>query len=311
MYKRTLQMNLAIVSIMVAILVGQLHADEKQANSYDSQVIAEVGDEKIIFGDINNLIRMMPPSYQAMFSNVEQMNKLLERQIDNMLFAQEARRLKVDEKPDVRYKLEEFTKGILTQALIEETVNKNITVTDKEIEEYYNNNINEFQIPEKVKVSLILIAVDSNAGEDAKAEKKKQAEQVLYKAKAGENFAELAQQFSDDAATKKRGGVMGFFPRGSKSAEIEEVAFNLEKDEVSDLVLTEKGYNIIKMLDKKEGTTKSLEDSRKTINSKLTQKKKNEAVQQLLKDLKAKTKVVIHEETLKEIVEQSQAQPSE
>ena len=237
--------------------------------------------------------------------------KILDPFFQFFLFAQEARRLKVDEKPDVRYKLEEFTKGILTQALIEETVNKNITVTDKEIEEYYNNNINEFQIPEKVKVSLILIAVDSNAGEDAKAEKKKQAEQVLYKAKAGENFAELAQQFSDDAATKKRGGVMGFFPRGSKSAEIEEVAFNLEKDEVSDLVLTEKGYNIIKMLDKKEGTTKSLEDSRKTINSKLTQKKKNEAVQQLLKDLKAKTKVVIHEETLKEIVEQSQAQPSE
>lgn len=160
-------------------------------------------------------------------------------------------------------------------------------------------------------MSHILIAVDSDAGENVKAEKKKQAEQVLYKVKAGENFAELAQQFSDDAATKKRGGVLGFFPRGAKSSEIEEVAFNLKKDEVSDIILTDKGYHIIKMLDKKEGTTKSLEDSRKKITNKLTQKKKNEAIQRLLEDLKAKTKVVIYEETLKEITEQSQAQPSE
>ena len=311
MYKKTLLMNLVILIALIAILVPQIHADEQKADSYDSRVIAEVGDEKILFGDLNNLIRMMPPSYQAMFSNVEQMNKLLERQIDNMLFAQEARRLKVDENPDVRYKLEEFTKGILTQALIEETVNKNVTVTDEEIEEYYKNNISEFQVPEKVKVSHILIAVASDAGENVKAEKKKQAEQILYKVKAGENFAELAEQYSDDAPTKKRGGVLGFFPRGSKSSEIEEVAFNLKKGEVSDIVLTDKGYHIIKMIDKKEGTTKSLEESRKKITSKLTQQKKSEAIQRLLEDLKAKTKVVIHEETLKEITEQSQTPSSE
>lgn len=311
MYKKTLLMNLVILSTLVVIVVPQIHADEKQADSNDSRVIAEVGDEKILFGDLNNLIRMMPPSYQAMFSNVEQMNKLLERQIDNMLFAQEARRLKVDENPDVRYKLEEFTKGILTQALIEETVNKNITVTDEEIEEYYKNNISEFEVPEKVKVSHILIAIDSDASENVKAEKKKQAEQILYKVKAGENFAELAQQFSDDSATKKRGGVLGFFPRGSKSTEIEEVAFNLKKGEVSDIVLTDKGYHIIKLLDKKEGTTRSLEDSRKKIKNRLTQQKKNEAIQRLLEDLKAKTKVVIYEETLKEIAGQSQTQTGE
>ncbi len=312
MYKRTLSMNAVMLSILVSIfLVPQVHAEEKKADSFDSRVIAQVGDEKIVFGDLNNLIRMMPPSYQAMFSSVDQINKLLERQIDNILFAQEARRLKVDENPEVRYKLEEFTKGILTQALIEETVNKNVTVTDKEVEAYYNNNKDEFLVSEKIKVSHILIAVASDAGEDVKAEKKKQAEQILYKVKAGENFAELAQQYSDDTATKKRGGVMGFFPKGSKNAELEEIAFSLKKDEVSEIVLTEKGYHIIKLLDRKEGTTKTLEESRKKINNKLTQKKRNEAIQDLLKDLKARTKVEIYQETLKEITENTQAQPSE
>ena len=189
MYKRILLMNAVILSILVTTLVLPVYAEEKEADSLDSRVIAQVGDEKILFGDLNNLIRMMPPSYQAMFSNVDQMNKLLERQIDNILFAQEARRLKVDENPEVKYKLEEFTKGILTQALIEETVNKNVTVTDKEVEAYYNQNKDEFLVPEKIKVSHILIAVPSDADENVKAEKKKQAEQILFKIKAGENFS--------------------------------------------------------------------------------------------------------------------------
>jgi peptidyl-prolyl cis-trans isomerase C len=312
MYKRTLLMNAVMLSILVSIfLVPQVHAEEKKTDSFDSRVIAQVGDEKIVFGDLNNLIRMMPPSYQAMFSSVDQINKLLERQIDNILFAQEARRLKVDENPEVKYKLEEFTKGILTQALIEETVNKNVTVTDKEVEAYYNNNKEDFLVPEKIKVSHILIAVASDAGEDVKGEKKKQAEQILYKVKAGENFAELAQQYSDDTATKKRGGIMGFFPKGSKNAELEEIAFRLKKDEVSEIVITDKGYHIVKLLDRKEGTTKTLEESRKKINNTLTQQKRNEAIQDLLKDLKARTKVEIYQETLKEITENTQAQPSE
>ena len=162
------------------------------------------------------------------------------------------------------------------------------------------NNKDEFQVSEKIKVSQILIAVDSSAGEKEKEEKKKQAEEILTKIKAGENFAKLAQQYSDDTKTKKRGGVMGFFAKGSKDPEFEKVAFSLKKDEVSDIVLTDKGYHIIKLLDRKEGTTKTLEESRKKISSKLTQKKKNDAIQKLLEDLKARTKVVIHEDTLKE-----------
>ena len=194
MYYRKFSMSMVVLIATLVFFLPVSRAEESTAGSPDGLVIAKVGDEEIMFGDLNNLIRMMPPSYQAMFSNVDQMNKLLERQIDNILFAQEARRLKVDENPEVRYKLEEFTKGILTQALIEETVNKNVTVTDREIEEYYNQNKEEFQVPEKIKVSHILIAVSSDAPENVKAEKKAQAEEICAKLKAGEDFADLAQE---------------------------------------------------------------------------------------------------------------------
>jgi parvulin-like peptidyl-prolyl isomerase len=79
----------------------------------------------------------------------------------------------------------------------------------------------------------------------------------------------------------------------------------LKKDEVSGPVLTSKGYDIIKVLETKAAETKSLEDSRSRISGKLEQKKRNEAIEALLKDIKARTEVVIYEDALKKIVEAS------
>jgi len=284
-------------------------AAESTTGSPDSLVIAKVGDKEIVFGDLNELIKMMPPSYQAMFKTDDQITKLLERQIDNILFAQEARRLQLDQDPTVRYKIEEFTKGILTQALIDTQVNKSVTVTDGEIEEYYKKHQDEFQVPEKIKVSHILIAVAPDAPESLKKEKKAHADEIVAKAKAGEDFSDLAKKYSDDTKTKDRGGVLGFFSKGSKNPELEKAAFSLKKGEVSSPIPSAKGYEIVKLLDTKEATTKTLEESKNRISNKLQQEKRNDAVTKLLEDLKTKTNVVIYDDAIKKIAESSETQP--
>jgi peptidyl-prolyl cis-trans isomerase C len=305
MHGRVFTKVMAVIGVAVVCLAGTALGQAIKAGPHDTTAIAKVGDTKIVYGDLNKLIQMMPPSYQAMFSSTEQVNNLLQRQIDNTLFSQEARRLKIDKNPDVQYKIEEFTKGILTQALLEETVNKNITVSDEEIKQYYDANTSEFLVPERMKASHILIAVPADASESVKKEKKARAEEILARIKKGEDFAELAKQYSDDAATKNRGGVIGFFSKGSKEPAFEEAAAKLKKDEVSNPVLTSKGYDIIKMLETKAAETKSLEESRSRISNKLEQKKRNEAIEALLKDIKARTEVVIYEDALKKIVEAS------
>ena len=303
MFGKKILFSILMLTIVALVSLPCTFAEEKGTDANDSRVIAKVGENEIVFGDLNNLIRMMPPSYQAMFNNMDQMKQLLERQIDNMLFSQEARRLNLDKDPMVKYKIAEFTKGILTQALIDEKVNKSVVVTDEEIEKYYKGHPDEFKVPEKVKVSHILIAVSKDASEKEKGEKKAQAEEILARIKGGEDFTSLAKQFSDDGKTKKRGGVMGFFTKGSKDPEFEEVAFSLKKGEVSGVVLTKDGYHIIKLLDRKPGKIKTLEEAKTRIRNKLQQKKRNEAVEKLLADLKAKNKVVIYEDVLAEIME--------
>jgi len=307
-YKKFL-MSMVVLSTTFVFFLPINRAENSTTNVPDDLVIAKVGDKEIVFGDLNELIKMMPPSYQAMFKTDDQVTKLLQRQIDNILFAQEARRLQLDQNPTVRYKIEEFTKGILTQALIDTHVNKSVTVTDGEIEEYYKKNQDEFQVPEKIKVSHILIAVAPDAPENEKKEKKAQAEKILAKAKAGEDFSTLAKKYSEDTKTKNKGGVLGYFSKGSKTPEMEKAAFNLKKDEVSNLIPTQKGYQIIKRLDTKEAKTKSFEEAKNRINNKLQQQKRNDAVEKLLEDLKAKTNVVIYDDAIKEITENPETQP--
>jgi peptidyl-prolyl cis-trans isomerase C len=307
-YKKFL-MSIVVLSTTFVFFLPISRAEDSATASPDALVIAKVGDKEIVFGDLNELIKMMPPSYQAMFRTSDQITKLLERQVDNILFAQEARRLKLDQDPTVRYKIEEFTKGILTQALIDTSVNKSVTVTDGDIEEYYNKHQDEFQVPEKIKVSHILVAVAPDAPENVKKEKKAQAEEIRAKIKAGEDFSALAKKYSEDTKTKKKGGVLGFFSKGSKDPELEKAAFNLKKDEVSNPILTTKGYQIVKLLDTKEAKTKSLEESKNRISNKLQQQKRNEAVTKLLEDLKAKTNVVIYEDVIKKITDVPETQP--
>jgi peptidyl-prolyl cis-trans isomerase C len=309
MHYRKFLMSMVVLSATLVFFLPVNRAEESTAGSPDGLVIAKVGDKEIVFGDLNELIKMMPPSYQAMFRSDDQITKLLERQIDNILFAQEARRLQLDQDPTVRYKIEEFTKGILTQVLIDAQVNKSVTVTDGEIAEYYKKHQDEFQVPEKIKVSHILIAVAPDAPENEKKEKKAQAEEIRAKAIAGEDFSDLAKKYSEDTKTKDRGGVLGFFSKGSKNPELEKAAFSLKKDEVSSPILTPKGYEIVKLLDTKEATTKSLEESKNRISNKLQQEKRNDAVTKLLEDLKAKTSVVIYDDVIKKIAESSEAQP--
>ena len=309
MYRKKFFTSIGIMAIALVFSLAIAQSEETKGDSYDAEVVAKVGDKEVKYGDLNKWIKMMPPSYQSMFSDVEQMKKLLDRQINNILFSEEARRLKLDQKPDVKDKLEEFTKGILMQALIEEKVNKNTSVSDKEIEEYYTSNQDEFKMPGKIKVGYILIKVDPNAQEKVKEEKKNKAKEILAKAKAGEDFSALAKQYSEDKKTKNKGGVTPFFAKGSRGSEFEKTAFNLKKNEISDLTLTNKGYYIIKLLDRKEAETKSLKEATSRIRNKLKQKKRNESIENLLKDLKAQTNVVIYEDTLAKIIEKSEGKP--
>jgi len=139
-----------------------------------------------------------------------------------------------------------------------------IEISEKEIAEYYENNPSRFKDLKQVKARHILFVLDRDAPQETVEAVKEKALEVLKKARDGEDFAALAREYSE-GPTKDKGGDLGYFSKGQMVKPFEDVAFNLEKGQISDLVRTDFGFHIIKVEDIKEEQTRSLEASREEI----------------------------------------------
>jgi peptidyl-prolyl cis-trans isomerase D len=140
-----------------------------------------------------------------------------------------------------------------------------VRVPERDIERYYNDNIETYSTPEQVRASHILFKTEGKKDEEVKAK----AEAVLKEVRAGRDFAELAKKYSEDEATAKNGGDLDYFSRGKMVPAFDEVAFALAPGQISDLVKTQYGYHIIKVTDKKPATTKTLDEVRTQITEQL------------------------------------------
>jgi peptidyl-prolyl cis-trans isomerase C len=141
----------------------------------------------------------------------------------------------------------EVAKIVLTREL-------KVNISDADIKKFYDDNPSKFEEPEMVRASHILLGTMEADGKtevpaDKKAAKRKLAEDLLKRARAGEDFAKLAREYSDDPGSKDRGGEYKF-PRGQMVREFETAAFALKPNEISDIVTTQFGYHIIKLSEK-------------------------------------------------------------
>jgi peptidyl-prolyl cis-trans isomerase D len=143
-----------------------------------------------------------------------------------------------------------------------------------EVQRYYNDNIQQYQTPEQIRASHILL----NTGGKEEAAVRKQAEDVLEQARAGVDFAELAKKFSEDEGSKVKGGDLDYFGRGRMVPEFETAAFALEPGQISDLVKSQYGFHIIKVLDKKPGVTRSFDEARPQIEEQLKRQRSDEQI---------------------------------
>jgi len=133
------------------------------------------------------------------------------------------------------------------------------SVTDADLEKYYRRNRGAYEVQEQVHAAHILIKVPENADQATREAKRKQIDEVLAKAKAGEDFAALAKRYSEDSS-KNSGGDLGFFPRGRMVKPFEDAAFSLPVGEISDVVTSQFGYHIIKVLELREARVKELDE---------------------------------------------------
>jgi peptidyl-prolyl cis-trans isomerase D len=137
-------------------------------------------------------------------------------------------------------------------------------ISDAELRAFYDQHLDRYEAQDRVHAEHILFKTIGKTDAEV-AEIRKNAEAILKKAKHGENIEELAKKNSQDDATKEKGGDLGWIVRLQTVPEFEKAAFGLPKGSISDLVKTEYGFHIIKVLDKEAAHTKSFEEVRGTI----------------------------------------------
>jgi peptidyl-prolyl cis-trans isomerase D len=169
-------------------------------------------------------------------------------------YEQNKSKFQIPEKRVVRY-------GLLDLARLRQST----PVTDDELKAVYQQNIQQYQVPNRVHAEHILFMTVGKTDAEV-AEVKKKAEDVLAQAKKkGANFEELAKKYSEDPGSKAKGGDLGWVVQGQMVPEFEKATFSLNKGETSDLIKTQYGFHIIKVLDKETAHTKPFDEVKDSL----------------------------------------------
>jgi peptidyl-prolyl cis-trans isomerase D len=141
-----------------------------------------------------------------------------------------------------------------------------LELSEEELFDYYEANPDEFAQEEQIRARHILLQVGSERTEEQAEE---QMSAIRGRLEAGEDFAALATELSDDPGSKTQGGDLGFFGRGQMIAEFEEAAFNAQPGEVVGPVKTNFGYHLIRVEERRDAGRTSFTDAQEQIRSRL------------------------------------------
>ncbi|RMF84168.1 MAG: peptidylprolyl isomerase [Nitrospinota bacterium] len=188
---------------------------------------------------------------------------------------------------------ENIQEELLRQQIIQKEILDKVSTSPDELKTFFQQHKEQYAQKEEVRARHILIKVAPNASAEEDQKAKERAQEILKRAQKGEDFAELAKQYSE-GPSKERGGDLGYFTRGKMVKPFEDAAFKLGVGEISDLVKSQFGYHIIKVEDKKEAKALSYEEAKTRVKDDLTREKAIALYQSYIEKLRQKGEITIN-----------------
>ena len=236
----------------------------------EDPILGKAGDYVVKRSDVDRLLSYYPPeTRQRLQENPAEKETLVKRMLEIKIIADVAKKEKFDQRPQIKKQLAYVANDFLSKEYLAKVVMPEAAVSEADLKEYYTQNKERLGVPEQVRARHILFKVDPAASDDEKNQAKARAEGVLKRVQAGEDFAKLAADHSDDAGSKAKGGDLGYFPPGQMVPEFEGAAFYTDPGEISDVVETKYGYHIIKVEDHIDARERSFEEIKAVIREKL------------------------------------------
>jgi peptidyl-prolyl cis-trans isomerase C len=245
------------------------------------RVVLSVGDDKMSAADVEKFVQSLSPQLRAYYAGPGK-NDLPEHLVRMKVLLAEAIKHKLAEQPDVAYALELDRESILADAALVR-LEQSVPLNDQELQELYRKEKTQF---EEVRIRRLLIRTE-NAGLKSgspdrpplpESEARKKLEDIRSQILAGADFARMAKQYSEDAATAVSGGDMGYAMRDQIMPPFSDAATALRPGQVSNILATPFGLEIIKVEDKR---IKPFEGVKPRLESDLRQSKARDLVQHL------------------------------
>jgi parvulin-like peptidyl-prolyl isomerase len=315
--------------LLLFILIVGILAPAAGFSAVVDRIVAVVNDDIITLSELESAFQ----PYQKRFSDTyrgpdkdkviaDSRNMMLNRMIDNRLIQQRSAKMGIVIKDEEvmstiedllrrrnipmaelsktleregsgldAYK-QEMKDQITRMRLLRRELKAKILVSDEEIGVHYAKHRHEFEGKEAVRIKQILILLPRDTNPALQAKLQADAENIHKRLIDGESFDLLAAQFSQgpSAAT---GGDIGFLEKGMMLPEVDAVAFRLAKDEISRIIISEIGFHIIKVIDKRGSGAKSIEAIREEIKTRLEEEKMEKGYEEWIVDLRKRSHIEI------------------
>jgi parvulin-like peptidyl-prolyl isomerase len=252
------------------------------------RVVVAVGDVTVTAAQFDQIIDALPEQYRSVARGSGR-KQFADNIVRIVVLAQEGKRRKLDEISAYRTQSMFQDANILANMTYEE-IGKNIKLDEADVRKYYEAHKAEF---EQVRARHILIRVQGSPApvrpgqkDLTEAEALAKAQDLRKRIQAGEDFAQLARQESDDTGSAAKGGDLGFFHHGQMVPSFEQAAFALQPGEIGEPVKSPFGYHVIKVEAKE---SKSFED----VRPELERRMRPEQAQKTLEELQKKIPVVL------------------
>lgn len=186
---------------------------------------------------------------------------------------------------------EQMQDNLLTQAVIRQEVGSRILVSHDEVKKYYDAHKSEFNRPEQVALAEIFVGTSGKSPADVAAIRKK-TDDLLTRIRDGADFSEMARRHSE-GATANEGGELGIFERGQLSKQIEDVVFSMKRGQVSDVISTDKGFEIVKVEQHFEAGEQAMDKVDAEITNKLFNEQMEPTLRNYLSQLREESYMVV------------------
>ncbi len=208
---------------------------------------------------------------------------LLDQYLERAALAAAIEKTDVLDQAAIRAELEEFRRQMLISRYFEKYLND--AVGEDAVRNYYNTHAGDYQ-ETQVHVAHILIRTNPKMTETERKARLTTAQEACSKIRAGEAFADIAGQYSQDKISAKKGGDLGWIKKGAIDADFSRIAFELEPDTISDPFETPFGYHVIKVLEAPRTIKKPFEAVAGDIRYRLRNEAKKAELDKLLAGVK-------------------------